>query len=193
MRRMRDLSGSYFRWLCSLLEGERRSYLKLYTILHAKPFNWFVPNDDNRAEDGKALRLIFIDAFNINPSTREIDAFLAVDCTVFEMMIALAKRMDDIVTDPRKGEFKLGFFQEMIRNLGLDEFRDSFFAGLVTDRSERAAYRAIEEILTVLLNREYDRNGRGSLFPAKGYSPKDLRKVEIWYQMQQYIEEHYQI
>ena len=43
-----------------------------------------------------------------------------------------------------------------------------------------------------MLAREYSDNGHGGLFPLKN-PKKDQRKVEIWYQMTEYINENYPI
>jgi hypothetical protein len=46
----------------------------------------------------------------------------------------------------------------------------------------------IDEVLDALVWRTYHKSGRGGFFPLK--KPKgDQRKIELWYQMQEYISE----
>ena len=40
------------------------------------------------------------------------------------------------------------------------------------------------------INRQYEANGEGGLFPLKGVC-EDQREVEIWYQMNAYLYEHH--
>jgi hypothetical protein len=68
-------------------------------------------------------------------------------------------------------------------NVGLDKFTDENY--LDFDGREM-----IEIILEKIVSRSYHRNGRGSLFPLKHHK-KDMRKVELWYQMAEYFMENY--
>jgi hypothetical protein len=53
-----DIQSGYFQWLCELIyiNQEHKSYFILAKALQRKEFYALVPNDDNRAEDGKLLR-----------------------------------------------------------------------------------------------------------------------------------------
>jgi hypothetical protein len=63
-------------------------------------------------------------------------------------------------------------------NLGLEEYRH-------VARSDR---RVIEDILDIFVERKYDPNGYGGLFPLR--CPKhDQREIEIWYQFNEYLED----
>ena len=64
------LDERYFEWLYDLTGASRnrnpsRSFWSLEAQLHRKQFSWFVPNDDNRIEDGKDLRFEFMDKYEI--------------------------------------------------------------------------------------------------------------------------------
>jgi hypothetical protein len=48
----------------------------------------------------------------------------------------------------------------------------------------------VNQILTNLVERTYQKNGKGGLFPLK-QPAKDQRRVEIWYQMAAYLNENY--
>ncbi len=60
-------------------------------------------------------------------------------------------------------------------NLGLGTMNDSKFNA-----------RQVHDIIDIFLNRKYRANGQGGLFIIDN-PPKDLRKVEIWYQMHWYL------
>ncbi len=172
-------SNQYFLWLCGQIRNRSHTrYRKLLDALHLRQFYWSVPNDDNRLEDGLRLRDIFV---NSHPS------FLPPDprdpCSMLEMLVALAGRMEDELADPQKGNRISHRFWEMIHNIGLDQFDDDDF-------DEAMDNSVIDYILNRLVNRTYDRRGNGSLFPCKRYG-RNLAKVEIWYQMQQYLHENY--
>ena len=65
----------------------------------------------------------------------------------------------------------------MLNSLGIADLTDGYF-----DIGQ--ARRAID----VLLARSYCRNGRGGLFTVKNRNV-DMRKAEIWYQMNWYLDE----
>ena len=62
MIRSDPLDAPYFEWLCRRIEistqekTHARSFLQLVQMIHGVNFRWFIPNDDNRAEDGVELR-----------------------------------------------------------------------------------------------------------------------------------------
>ena len=94
------------------------------------------------------------------------------------MMIALAIRCEEhIMDDPDIGNRTGQWFWNMIVNLGLGSMTDAKF-------DENYTNMVIERFL----NREYERNGDGGLFTVK-HSRRDLRTVEIWYQMCWYLDE----
>lgn len=169
----------YFRWLYKKVEKRSKvKYWKLLQLLNDREFFWSVPNDDNRLEDGLRLREIF---------ARTRPSFLppgpSIHCSILEMLVALSGRMEDILSDSRKGDRTSDWFWEMIANLGLDQFHDGNF----TEANDSGV---IDYILNQFVNRTYDRRGHGSIFPSKK-SVKNLAKVEIWYQMMNYLDENY--
>lgn len=171
---MDAVEAEYFDWLCSqvtTLDSSRSSveYWRLLNVLYSYPFTWVLEMDDNRAADGLDLHGEFT-----YQTGRTIGNFEPT-CSVLEMLIALA----------RKAEFQTGistrdWFWIMITNLGMDGFTDD------TNVSELE----IEEILETFIWRTYEPNGVGGLFPMQ--SPKeDQRKVEIWYQFHQYLDDQH--
>lgn len=166
--RTQSLDESYFNWLVSQVASvsnpnPARTYYQLLEQMHLKRFDWFIPNDDNRLEDGRELRYEFMNG----PS--EDDAW----CSFLEMLIALSRRAAfQSYSDP------IEWFWHLVENLDLRQFSDENFMELES--------RQIRHTLDVVVSREYASDGQGGLFPLKN-PPKDQRKVELWYQMAAYL------
>lgn len=159
----------YFERLCDLVCGERYSksisYHKLLAHLHNIEFRYSIPKDKNRAADGVSLRWRF-------------GSDLEGPCSVLEMMVALAVRMEEtIMDDPTFGDRTGQWFWGMIVNLGLGSMYDS-----------RYDEQYVDDVISRFLNREYESDGRGGLFRV-GHCDRDLRDVEIWYQLNYYLDE----
>ena len=178
---METTNKTYFEWLYSLIEPsnpDKKSYKLLMTDLHQMEYISLVPNDDNRAKDGEDLRVQFVELFEsaANPLTD-------VPCTVFEMLIALAFRMHEIMLDE---PFELSVsdcFWVFIKNLDLDWYDDLNNYHLYGE--------GIEINVRAFLDRRYNYNGHRGLFPLKR-AKRDQRKTEVWYQMSDYLLEKYQ-
>lgn len=190
MGRMTSLEKDYFRWLFAQVTGKRARYMLLCQELHKKSFRWFIPNDDNRRDDGLNLRDIFLEEKRYDESHLEIEYFLKADCTVFEVLVALAQRMNDLMYDlaDTRNDKTPKFFEEMLGNLGLAHLTDASFLGEGVDPVTDVQ---INETLEVLMDRTYAYDGRGGLFPLKKRPPEDQSRVEIWYQMMLYLTENY--
>lgn len=164
-----DIENEYFEWMYDIVCGGRyakeNSYRKLLTHLHETEFTYIIPKDENRAEDGEGLRYHFA-YFHRYPAA--VEALLSGECSVLEMMIALAIRLEDIMDDPNLGDRTAQWFWKMIVNLRLGGMYDSRY-----DRAE------VDKIIHIFLNREYEPDGRGGLFRIR-HCDHDLRKFEIW-------------
>ena len=172
----------YFEWLCERVEaiGGEQTYWLLCKDLHNAVFTGLVPHDENREYDGIALRERYF------WETQVLDeSFDGEPCTMLEMLVALADRIDFELGDPDDDRcWTARYFWELIGNLGLNAFDDEHYIA-------RGGVRRVQEILDVLINRTYDYDGSdGGLFPL-AYPERDQREVEIWYQMQAYLQENY--
>lgn len=170
---MRDgrIDKEYFKWLSDLVCKKRYakniSYKKLLMRLYDTEFRYTIRRDRNRAEDGKDLRYRF---------DHDADLYLAGPCSVLEMMVALAVRCEEtIMDDPAIGDRTSQWFWGMVTNLGL---------GSMTD--DRYDERYVDEVIERFLDRDYEPDGRGGLFRVRNCD-RDLRQVEIWYQLCWYL------
>ena len=176
-----ELNNEYFEWMCQLVCNERYSrrlsYQKLLRHLHNIDFQYMLPMDGNRAEDGIDLRYRF--GYEKEYEGPMIASYLDNrPCSVLEMLIALAFRCEEhIMDDPDIGNRTGQWFWNMISNLGLSSLNDTRFDSGYLNR-----------VITRFLNREYERNGEGGLFTVKNCK-HDLRTVEIWYQMCWYLDD----
>ena len=167
----------YFEWLLDLVCGKRYSkkvsYRRLLSYLHSVTFNYSIPNDVNRANDGIDLRY----RFAMIRGYRDVPECLDGPCSLFEMMAALAIRCEETIMDDTEYGDRTGqWFWKMISSLGLSSMSDDMFD------KKYATY-----VINRFLNREYEPNGKGGLFTIRNCKD-DLRNVEIWYQLCWYLD-----
>jgi hypothetical protein len=160
-----ELDSRYFEWLSHLVYSSNHHNL-LKALFH-KEFVWFVANDDNRAVDGKDLRGEFLQAERL----QDVGDFLDIGCSMFEMLIGLARRLQ-FETDGTVREW----FWHLIKNASLEKFTDE--GPLPIDR--------VDDILDRLIWRTYNPDGIGGLFP-RTRPEEDQRSIELWYQMSGYL------
>jgi hypothetical protein len=160
--------------VCGRRYAKQISYRKLLTYLHDTEFIFTISKDENRAQDGIDLRYRFV----LLNETEDLLKYLGGPCSVLEMMIALAIRIEeDTMDDPAYGDRTGQWFWGMITTLGI---------GAMTD--DRFDKEYVSEVITRFLNRDYDPDGKGGLFRLR-HCNRDLRDVEIWHQMCWYIDE----
>lgn len=175
-----EINNLYFDWIYSLVmknPPKRLSYKKLLGILRDLEFYYTIPMDANRLEDGINLRYRFgRENFIEDP----VIAACIDDrtCSLLEMMVALAIRCEELMECPDTENRTSEWFWTMIRSLGLEHMNDKNF-----DEEH------VELVVTRFLNHEYDPDGNGGLFYIENCR-RDLRNVEIWYQLNWYLE-HY--
>lgn len=177
LRSRQDIKKAYFRWLCEKIDREDdRDYEKFLSDLHEKEFYGGVPNDDNRAVDGENLRVDFG-----NETRMRYVQYLVRPCSILEMLVGLALRMDYILFNSVEGERPDRWFWVLIKNLELLPYE-------CDDPEIDGKRRVNNNIIARFLERRYDKDGKGGLFPLKN-SVIDQRNVEIWYQMSAWINE----
>lgn len=168
----------YFIWMRNIVIDQKYSrfqYGKLFGYLFDKPFISYMPHDENRISDGIDLRYRYAAEVGM-PLIVAASQLDDRDCSVLEMMLALAIRCEETIMDNEDYGDRTGqWFWNMMVSLGLEHLDDWNF-------NEKEA----EDITERFIRREYEPNGNGGLFtiPDCRY---DLTTVEIWYQMNWYL------
>lgn len=176
------MNEEYLNWLChflGILDISVHPNNILLRTLHDIEFKLSDPvigHDENRISDAYSLRGDYLDE---NPDDDIPDIFVSGP-SVFEVLVAFALRIDDdIMYDGNLRASK--WFWEMISNLKMLDFTDD-----TLDISWDV--RDVTSIVDVWMNRRYDFNGNGGIFPLR-HSEYDQREIELWYQMGMYFEE----
>lgn len=175
-----SIRNDYFNWLYDTVTRDRMvpeiSVKKLLMYLHDTEFTYTIPNDENRYSDGINMRYRFAINNGYENNYKEILGILDGPCSVLEMMVALASRMEETIMDNAQLGDRTGqWFWQMITNMGLGgQWNDLFDKDYVAERVQK------------FLDRDYEPNGKGGLFTVRNVD-RDLRKVEIWYQMNWYL------
>lgn len=163
-----DDPNSYFDYLCSKCGRLGRTHTQLLEQLLRKPFKVKVRMDANRNEDGLALR-------DGHP-----DAPGGSRASLLEVLVALAERACFMSDSDDTG----WWMREMLDNVGLTWFSDTAYD------NNSSAHREVDAIVATLLDRQYEVNGSGGLFPLRNPSG-DQTRVELWYQLGQYVTENF--
>lgn len=175
MRPRNDIDSAYFEWLCSKVDRRATKSTALLSDLHSIEFYWHIQGDENRAVDGTKLR----ECFGMETKFHNAEDYLEGACSLLEMLIALSQRMEYQLYDPNNRDREAQWFWLLIDNLGLSKIDPS-------SRDAQRNRRRNSRIINKFLEREYARDGTGGLFPMKRTN-KDQRKIEIWYQMMEYV------
>lgn len=178
---MRNLEDEYFEWLCIQVNTRMypvRRFSKLLLELYSRDYRYIHPRDENRYCDGESLRYRFGETLGIHQA--EIAAVLdGKPCSVLEMMIALAIRVEEnIMSDSTYGDRTGQWFWEFIENLGLIECTDDNY-------KQTQVYFALDRFL----DRRYGYDGSGGNIIVVRRPRSDLRDTEIWFQMMWHLNE----
>lgn len=164
----------YFDWLCKLFPA-REDYTEALWFLFCSDFIPELDMDSNRASDGLDLRADFSDDMRI--SMFYIEDAMSPQCSMLELMVALAKRAEVNIISGE--DYIPNLFWEMFDSLG--------FGDLTNDRwSVDEANRIVDRFNC----RMYNKNGKGGLFTIRKRG-LDMKDYDIWYQMHRYINELY--
>jgi hypothetical protein len=161
---------AYFNWLCAkVTDITSRNYTDLLELLHRTEFVWTVQPDQHRASDGIELRNDFLRETGYEAER----AWIELPCSVLELLVSFSKRAEFQTDRPARD-----WFWEILSNLRLEDYR----------RVSNRDVHVIEDILNTFIWRTYSPNGDGGMFPMR-HTQRDQRKIEIWYQFFEYIDE----
>lgn len=172
---MRSEKDPYFDWLCITINN--RNYLELARALHSVEFRAKLPSDQNRGMDGMQLRVEFMERHGALGSSTNRGP-----CTMLEFLIGIAKHMSFLMHGNSSDHRTAYYFWVLIKNLGLDKCNDTNWYTMDGDFY-------VEDAVDRVLERQYDFNGKGGLFPLH-HPSKDQRGVEFWYQMHAWLGEN---
>ena len=179
------LDDLYFEWLYGHIgavrnRNPRRSHWQLARVLFKTEFRYFIPNDDNRAQDGLDLREEFMNQLDRDYYDPEWES---LPCSFFEMLLGLAQRAEFLADPGTLDGGVTGWFWEMMKNLGLADYTDHN----INQGSKNL--EAVDHVLAIVNDRTYKPSGEGGLFPL--IKPRgDQRKEELWYQLNRYLLDH---
>lgn len=166
----------YYIWLLDQIkvnEGESFDcYRRLVWFLYTEDYSYLIDKDSNRAYAGLNLRELYSMETGV-----DVNDIKTGPCSILEMLIALANQ---IAFD--KNDDTYIWFWEIVTNLGLTDCDDENYD------EKKIAYR-----LKVWMNREYNEWGYPfSLFPIQGFKG-DMRTLETWDQMNNYMTTFYPV
>ena len=148
---------------------------KIMDKLFCTTFIPYMGLDVNRGEDGIALRLNYSVNRCIDPGY--LDSVLGPNCTVLEMMVALAIRCElDVAGDPSGENRTSHWFDVMLESMGLTQYTGDSYKD-----------DSVASIIWKMQNHDYLPNGEGGLFKIPNGTGFDMTKIEIWSQMNAYI------
>lgn len=185
-------------YLCYLMnrvgleaEGET-GYLRLCETLQETEFFPCTDMDENRCGECRELRNDFADYWSEGDSdlqktaTDVLDGFYGENGTMMELMTVLAEKME---FETKCSEYEANtrkWFLEMLCNCGIwpRAFNRAF--------DEEGNEEFIRDILHTVICRKTGWDGEGGFFPLD-YPQYDQRRVELIIQMNNYLDENYDI
>lgn len=181
-----DVKQAYFEYLCSIVGAERgnTSYYILLRKLFEKEFYALIPNDENRAMDGKCLRDEFAESTDYI-SYEEIDG----PCNMLEFMIGISRRMANLTYKGDDVDRTSEYFWEILENLlagHSSKILEMRLKQCSDPRISPTLLNLFDLKLDTFLERKILKNGILGFFPKK-ISGIDQNEIEIWSQMQYYL------
>lgn len=156
------------------VRSRARRHWNLVRRLHETIFVAIVPHDENRVADAKDLRRAYLDE---HEEERWDRAWMRSPATMMEVLLVLAKALAFETDEPTRV-----WFWHLIDTLELRYANDSVWDAYVEDN--------VDSVLERVIWRQYSSDGRGGLFPLDK-PVRDQRDVELWYQLNAYLLEHF--
>ena len=138
---------------------------ELLRYLFEVDYNWTILLDQNRAQDGIDLRCFWANMHGLDKE-RYDKIFGLKPCSVLEMLVAFANRIETDFMDSVECNRVPTWFQQLLYNLGLMECVNTFDQGKV------------DHILLFFFNHQI------SLFKVPGM---DISHMQLWDQMNAWL------
>lgn len=182
------LKTEYLCWLMNRigLEAEGNDgYLRFCEILQDTEFLPILEMDENRSAECMELRSDFAKDYD-DPVCDLLDDIYGANGTMMEIMIVLSEKMNYEMTDSQFEASPRKWFLELIGNCGLDNYCTN------EDFEKEENEELVRDILHTVIFRLTGWDGEGGLFPLM-YAQTDQRRLELITQMNNYLEENYDI
>lgn len=176
----------YLEWLVEKSQIQRETG----KILFENDFRSDMTEDDIRARDGLELRMVYAKdvGSESGKNERDIDRIwksIHGKCSVLEVLVKLAFQLDGMVNEEEKGSMVPYFMEEFLKNLEILKLKFG-----ENPKKNEAISEEIQRKIDRFLDRNYNKNGTGGgLFPVKNCA-NDHRKLAIWKQMNEWLDEH---
>lgn len=167
------MNDRYFDWLVDLVNAD--DLLRLCEIMDGLDFTWTIPLDENIMYHAFELRDMYADETGCESGRHYIS------CSLFEAIVGLAYKCDmDVMYEPSIGHRYSMWFHFFLENLFDGKLRN---AEAFMDEDE------IIDICVRFMNRDYERDGSGGMFPIK-HDRRDQRRIHLWLQMNMWLVEN---
>jgi len=177
-RKITNLKASdyYLEWLKSMINYHDPLADMLFDI----DFYWdpAIQDDMIRADKAMDLRHYYAEAVSETKDEHDIHNIWKTihgRCSLLEVIISLAKYLDETVNEGNDGDWIPIFFRIMIHNCGWDQ--------LECEELEKI------DVIFKAMKREFNSDGSGWLFPLR-HAETDQRKEPIWNQLNSWLCEH---
>lgn len=167
----------YLNWLygqVAPVRESRRTWRSLFKQMHRTIFVAIVAHDENRIADARDLRYEFLAECEDEQGDLE---WMEAPCSMLELLVILARQLSFELDEPV--DF---WFWHLVKTLEFEQFHDRNYNDNVQ--------ALVSETLDRIVWRTYLPSGRGGLFPLQ-HPDRDQRKVELWYQLNAYLLEHF--
>lgn len=188
MKRYERLKTEYLCYLMNRAQIDAegaRGYSILCDMMMEHTFLPILSMDENRCYECRCLRSDFAEGYE-DDTGDILDGLYGEYGTMMELFVVLSEKIAYEMAD---SEFEAGtgkWFKELLQNCGLIKCCNGWFEEDGKNSAE------IADILDVIIYRKFDWDGEGGLFPLR--CPKsDQRYAELIIQMNNYIEENYDI
>lgn len=140
--------------------------------------------DENRSQDCHMLRCDYAEEYD-EDLVDILDHICGEYGTMMELFVVLAEKMQYELADSEYEDSISKWFKELLQNCGLINAYNSCY-------EQPGFERDVTDILDVINYRKYGWDGENGLFPLR-WPKNDQRYSELIIQMNNYIEENYDI
>lgn len=188
MRRYEKVKTEYLCYLMNRAQIDAEGthgYLHLCETMMNYMFLPILVMDENRCYECHSLRDDFAEEYGEEEAIDILDRICGEYGTMMELLVVLAEKMQYDLADSQYEEGTGKWFREMLQNCGLIGCENGCYV-------REGFEEEVIDILDTINYRKYGWDGEGGLFPLR-LPRQDQRYTELIVQMNNYIEENYDI